>query len=390
VAADHRRRLLLGAAAWALAPGVRAATAPRSALILGNARYPGAALKNAGNDAQLIHSVAGELGFLSTLLLDADLARMIEAVQRWLAASSASTTRLLYYAGHGAQYRGRNYLIPIDAELRSEDDLPGRALEVDGITDRLSRLATGVNLLVLDACRSAPLLRPPPGSRQRAGAGRAPAPGLAALQAPRGTLVAYATAPGALAADDPAADHSPYTRHLARRCACRVSPSRRSSSAHVPPCCTKHAGPRCPGRPAAWWVSCALRAQPRRPAAPLAQAVEVMQRPAPALRNLAFMHGLRAVLLVLGLMCLLQVPAWAQTSHTGPPSSEEPGCCRPSTRHSSSMASSRPSTSMRWKHCRISTTFTSTCSAGFRPSKSCWTCASVPTAPITSSLHAPG
>ena len=221
MAAEHRRRLLLGAAVWALAPsvpgasGARAAATSRSALILGNARYPGAALKNAGKDAQLMHAVAGELGFSSTLLLDSDLMRMIEEVQRWLAASSASTTRLLYYAGHGAQYRGRNYLIPVDAELRSEDDLPGRALEVDGITDRLSRLATGVNLLVLDACRSAPMLRPPPGSRQRAGAGRAPAPGLAALQAPRGTLVAYATAPGALAADDPTADHSPYTRHLA-------------------------------------------------------------------------------------------------------------------------------------------------------------------------------
>lgn len=210
-----RRRLLLGAAVLVAAPWVHAAAPLRTALVIGNARYAGAALKNAGNDARLMHSVAQELGFASTLLLDADLPRMIDSLQRWLSAATPASTRWLYYAGHGAQYRGRNFLIPVDTELRSEDDLPGRALDAGGVIDRLARLAAGVNLVVLDACRSAPLLQPPPGSRQRSGPARAPQPGLAPMQAPHGTLVAYATAPGALAADDPAADHSPYTRHLA-------------------------------------------------------------------------------------------------------------------------------------------------------------------------------
>ena len=190
--------------------------APRSALIVGNAAYPGAPLKNAANDARLMQSVAQELGFQVTLLLDADLLQLLEAISGWVAGPAlAGATRLFYFAGHGAQYRGRNYLIPVGAELRSEDDLLGRALDATGLTDHMSRKGTGVNLLVFDACRSVPLVRPPPGSRMRNRNGSRPPPGLAPVVAPRGTLVAYATAPGALAADDPAGRHSPYTRNLA-------------------------------------------------------------------------------------------------------------------------------------------------------------------------------
>jgi len=188
---------------------------PRSALIVGNAAYPGAPLKNAGNDARLMQSVAQELGFQVTLMLDADLLQLLEAISNWVSATPGAGTRLFYFAGHGAQYRGRNYLIPVDAELRSEDDLLGRALDATGLTERLSRSGSGVNLLVFDACRSAPMVRPPPGSRLRTQPGSRPPPGLAAAVAPRGTLVAYATAPGALAADDSSGRNSPYTRNLA-------------------------------------------------------------------------------------------------------------------------------------------------------------------------------
>lgn len=214
-------RLLALAGAAGLPPASLAQTrstsaAPRSALIVGNAAYPGAPLKNAANDARLMQSVAQELGFHVTLLLDADLLQLLEAISGWVAGPAPTgATRLFYFAGHGAQYRGRNYLIPVDAELRSEDDLLGRALDATGLTERLSRSGTGVNLLVFDACRSVPLVRPPPGSRLRNQSGTRPPPGLAPAVAPRGTLVAYATAPGALAADDPASRHSPYTRNLA-------------------------------------------------------------------------------------------------------------------------------------------------------------------------------
>lgn len=202
------------AVAW---PRVTRAQRPgqRSALLIGNARYAAASLKNPANDARLMQTVSHELGFNTTLALDASLSQMLGALRDWLTASANASTRLLYYAGHGAQYRGRNYLVPVDAEMRSEDDLPGRAVDATDLIDRLARTPAGVNLLVFDACRSLPMLQPPPGSRVRAGEGRAPAPGLAAAPAPRGTLVSYATAPGALAADDPSRDNSPFTRHLA-------------------------------------------------------------------------------------------------------------------------------------------------------------------------------
>ncbi|WP_326539748.1 caspase family protein [Pseudorhodoferax sp.] len=216
-----RRRMLQAAAVAAVARAsplraqAAAAGSGRTALVFGNSRYPGAPLKNAGNDARLMQQVLGTLGFAVTPVFDADLQGMLDALQAWLQAGEAAATRLFYYAGHGAQYRGRNYLIPIDAELRSEDDLPGRALDVNDLIARLARLAQGANVVVLDACRSTPMLQPPPGVRQRSRSPQPLQPGLAAVQAPRGTLVAYATAPGALAADDPAHDHSPYTRHLA-------------------------------------------------------------------------------------------------------------------------------------------------------------------------------
>lgn len=217
-----RRRHLLAAAALAPAgwPTSIGAAPPgvadtRAALLIGNSRYAGASLKNATADARLLESVAGELGFRTTLLLDASMARTLDALRVWLLASSGASTRLFFFAGHGAQYRGRNYLIPTDAELRSEDDLPGRAIDASDLADRMARARHGVNLIVLDACRSLPMLQPPAGARLRAGGGNPPSPGLAPMPAPRGTLVAYSTAPGALSADDPASTNSPYTRHLA-------------------------------------------------------------------------------------------------------------------------------------------------------------------------------
>jgi uncharacterized caspase-like protein len=211
--------LALGAGSALCAPAPAqtgsAGSGLRSALIVGNAAYAAAPLTNAGNDARLMQSVAQELGFQVTLLLDADLLQLLEAISRWLAQGPAGGTRLFYFAGHGAQYRGRNYLVPVDAELRSEADLLARALDATSLAERLSRRGQGVNLLVFDACRSAPMLSPPPGSRLRTQPGGRPPQGLAPVVAPRGTLVAYATAPGSLAADDPNSRNSPYTRNLA-------------------------------------------------------------------------------------------------------------------------------------------------------------------------------
>ena len=191
-----------------------AQTGHRVALVIGNANYPGSTLVNAINDARLVHATLKEMGFTLTLLLDSSNAELLSTVRHWLASAASASVRFVYFAGHGAQYRGRNFLIPVDARLRSEDDLPGSAFNVNDLIDRLSRFETGVNLLVLDACRSIPATSPPPGTRLRGGTGVLPQSGLSATLAPRGTLVAYSTAPGALAADNPQASNSVYTRHF--------------------------------------------------------------------------------------------------------------------------------------------------------------------------------
>ena len=187
----------------------------RSALVLGNADYPGAPLANPVNDARLVARTLKGLGFRVRMLADTAHEDMLVAIKAWLSEAASSQVRMLYFAGHGAQYRGRNYLVPIDARLRSEDDLPGTAFNVQDLTDRLSRFEAGVNVVVLDACRSVPGWVAPPSIRWRGDAGAPlPAPGLSAAIAPRGTLIAYATAPGAVAADNPGARNSVYTQHL--------------------------------------------------------------------------------------------------------------------------------------------------------------------------------
>jgi uncharacterized caspase-like protein len=210
-------RAVRGAALCAaLGPAVsaNAQTGPRLALVIGNANYPDAPLVNAVNDARLVHAALKDIGFTTTLLLDSTHADLLATARRWLASANSASVRLVYFAGHGAQYRGRNFLIPVDARLRSEDDLPGSAFNVNDLIDRMSRFDAGVNLVVLDACRSIPSTSPTPGTRLRGNASQLPTSGFSAAPAPRGTVVAYSTAPGALAADNPQAKNSTYTRHF--------------------------------------------------------------------------------------------------------------------------------------------------------------------------------
>lgn len=214
-----RRRFLASGALLGLAGGlaipVRAEPAFRVALVVGNSRYPGAPLGNAVNDAELVASTVKNLGFKVTLLLNATNASLLEAVKLWLDVTAEAEARMLYFAGHGAQYRGRNFLIPVDARLRSEDDLPAAAFSVNDLADRLSRFGSGVSVVVLDACRSIPSLTAPPGVRMRGTPETLWTPGFSAALAPKGTLIAYSTSPGAVAADSPQQKNGLYTRHLA-------------------------------------------------------------------------------------------------------------------------------------------------------------------------------
>lgn len=218
---DARRRAACAAlVATALAttlPAPRARAAPtRLALVIGNGAYSGAPLRNAVPDARLMAQTLRELSYDVVLLENADLDRMLAALRRLVTDGAAADSRVLYFAGHGMQSGGRNYLLPVDASITVESDLRTRAVDANEVIARISRIERGVNLVVLDACRNLPETLVAAGPRSRSGDGAART-GLAPADAPRGTLVAYSTSPGAVALDGASGAHSPYTRHLAEQ-----------------------------------------------------------------------------------------------------------------------------------------------------------------------------
>jgi uncharacterized caspase-like protein len=206
--------LALGSRAAAAGP-VSGAGSTRSALVIGNAAYRAAPLRNPVRDARLIGDVLARIGFHVVRIDNAGRERMASGLRQWVLDSRESASRFFYFAGHGTQLRGRNYLLPVDADIGSIEDVPRQAVDITDVGEQLARASRGVNILVLDACRNQPYpvtLVAANGARSVAGW---LAPGLRADPQPAGTLIAFATAPGAVAQDGPADGHSVYTRHLA-------------------------------------------------------------------------------------------------------------------------------------------------------------------------------
>lgn len=168
----------------------RAMEAPRVALVIGNAAYPGAgALKNPANDARDMAAKLKVLGFDVILRTNVKQKDMLRALTEFGDRVKDGSEALFFYAGHGMQVRGRNFLIPVDAEIRSESSVSSEAVDVDQLLDKLA--PARLSLVILDACRNNPF------ERRFRGGGQ----GLAQINAPTGTLIAYATAPGKVAAD---------------------------------------------------------------------------------------------------------------------------------------------------------------------------------------------
>ncbi len=202
--------LMLGWAVCAGLPGAADAQAlpgaeSRVALVIGNAAYREAPLKNPVNDARSVGARLRELGFDVVLRENATRKTMGDALAEFTRKLAPGGVALVYYAGHGVQVRGRNYLIPVDMTLQSETDLRFQAVDVSALTDELDLGQSRVSFLLLDACRNNPF------ERKLRGAGR----GLAAVDAARGTLISYATAPGSVAADGDGAN-GVYTEALLR------------------------------------------------------------------------------------------------------------------------------------------------------------------------------
>lgn len=180
----------------------------RVALVIGNAAYSRAALANPVNDARAMTAALEAAGFRVTTLENASQKAMKQAVQAFAASLDGDTVALFYYSGHGVQHNGANYLIPVDTleNVQNEAQLEYEALDSGYILNAMENSGSRLNLFILDACRNSPF----------ASATRGGQHGLAYMNGSRGTLIAYATAPGTVAYDGQGAANSPYTASLVK------------------------------------------------------------------------------------------------------------------------------------------------------------------------------
>ena len=186
------------------------------ALVIGNGNYRIGPLKNPVGDAKAVADSLRTLGFDVTLRTDAGLADMLDAMSRFSAGAADAAVRLVFFAGHGLQAKGKNYLLPVDADIKGEDEVAGRSADVGELIDRLGRVQHGINIVILDACRNNPFS----GGEIVTADGRRlkfrglASKGLAAIDAPAGTMVAFSTSPGGVALDNAKEEHSLYIKHL--------------------------------------------------------------------------------------------------------------------------------------------------------------------------------
>jgi TPR repeat protein len=182
----------------------------RVALVIGNSAYRNVTtLENPKNDAKLMAETLRSLGFIlvdGAAQLDLDKPGIDRAVQKFGDLLQGADVGLFYYAGHGVQVRGGNYLVPVDANPTRESDVDFQMLDTNLVLRQMADAGTKLNVVILDACRNNPF-----GGRGL----RATGGGLAQMQAPEGTLVSFATQPGNVARDG-ADGNSPYTEALAR------------------------------------------------------------------------------------------------------------------------------------------------------------------------------
>ncbi|MDM0113903.1 caspase family protein [Variovorax sp. J22R133] len=212
-----KRHIILWLAGGLLAAGslcAQTSAAPggaeRVALVIGNSTYPAMALPNPANDARDIAELLKQAGFQVDLRLDTSKMQLLEALQDFGQALKDKRTKfgVFYYAGHGAQQSWRNFLIPVDADVQSGDDVAQMAVDLSELTTEMARTRDRNFLMILDACRDDPF-----------GVAYKPtAKGLTQYDAPAGSLLAYATGPGRVASDG-SGRNGLYTSYLLRELA---------------------------------------------------------------------------------------------------------------------------------------------------------------------------
>jgi hypothetical protein len=176
---------------------------PRHALVIGNSAYRTLPLVNPVNDARAIAQTLEKLGFRVTQLENSSQSAMYEAIRSFGDSLKSGGVGLFYYAGHGVQIKGHNYLLPVDSVIDREDEVAYKAVDAQQILDKMESAKNPLNIVILDACRNNPFAR----------SSRSAAVGLAPMDAPVGSLIAFATAPGAEASDGKG-KHGVYTQQL--------------------------------------------------------------------------------------------------------------------------------------------------------------------------------
>jgi|JI8StandDraft_1071087.scaffolds.fasta_scaffold16773_4 hypothetical protein len=198
--------LLLSTILGFVAPSAYAGAEPRLALLIGNSSYKSSPLPNPVNDVRLMEGALKEAGFTVVKAENASIREMRRLVRQFGEKLKASGgVGLFYFAGHGVQVRGENFLVSTDSDIRNEDEVADDSINAAVILAKMQGAGNRMNLIILDACRNNPF----------ASKSRSASSGLATMSAPSGSLVAYATAPGSVASDG-ARNNGLYTEHLAR------------------------------------------------------------------------------------------------------------------------------------------------------------------------------
>ncbi|MFH1135462.1 MAG: SUMF1/EgtB/PvdO family nonheme iron enzyme [Pseudomonadota bacterium] len=179
----------------------------RAALVMGNGAYDDSPLKNPANDARDMAASLRGMGFEVIEVVDADKRKMVESVEAFGRKLRAADVGLFFFAGHGMQIKGRNYLIPVGARVSVEADAEFEAVDAGRILGQMEAAGNRVNIVILDACRDNPLGR----------GFRSSESGLARMDAPTGSYIAFSTGPGSVAADGEAENglfSGSFLRHM--------------------------------------------------------------------------------------------------------------------------------------------------------------------------------
>jgi len=171
----------------------------KNALVIGNSSYRHSTLVNPTNDSRDVAKILKELGFTVIHLENVTQQEMEQAIDEFGNRLALGGMGLFYYAGHGLQLKGWNYLVPIEADIREDTDVIYEAVDMGRILAAIARAKGGINIVILDACRNNPYT-----------GFKSSNAGLARMDAPKGTLIAYATSPGAVAFDG-SKRNSPFT-----------------------------------------------------------------------------------------------------------------------------------------------------------------------------------